>query len=215
MLFRCLFIKMCVLCSEWSSIHGTSAVLNALGPTLLTYPMVQNIAWKAISHSGCKKILLSFWNPKVHHRVHNSPPLDTILRQPNLVRLIDPYLPNVQLNVILPPTPRSSQWSLTFGPPNQNPLNTSPLPHACHMSHPPRPPWFNHTSNIRWRIQAVKFISMQLPPRPIYVPFMSKYFRQHSVLRNSQSMFLSQSERPSFAPVQRSRQNYSFVYFNL
>jgi hypothetical protein len=29
--------------------------------------------------------------------------------------------PNVHLNVILPPTPRSSQWSLPFGPPNQNP----------------------------------------------------------------------------------------------
>jgi hypothetical protein len=24
--------------------------------------------------------------------------------------------------------------SLIFGPPNQNPLNTSPLLHACHMS---------------------------------------------------------------------------------
>jgi hypothetical protein len=28
-------------------------------------------------------------------------------------------------------------------------------------------------------------------------------------------MFLPQSERPSFAPIQHSRQNYSFVYFNL
>jgi hypothetical protein len=27
--------------------------------------------------------------------------------------------------------PKSSQWSLTFGPPNQNPVNTSPLLHAC------------------------------------------------------------------------------------
>jgi hypothetical protein len=40
--------------------------------------------------------------------------------------------------------PRSSQWSLTFGFPNQNPVNTSPLPHTCHMSSPPQPPWFNH-----------------------------------------------------------------------
>jgi hypothetical protein len=28
--------------------------------------------------------------------------------------------------------PRSSQWSLPLGPPNQNPVNTSPIPHACH-----------------------------------------------------------------------------------
>jgi hypothetical protein len=32
---------------------------------------------------------------------------------------------------------------------------------VCHMSHPPHPPWFNHHNNIRWRIQAVKFIIMQ------------------------------------------------------
>jgi hypothetical protein len=36
--------------------------------------------------------------------------------------------------------PRSSQWSLAFGPLNQNPVNTSPLPHVCHMSHPPHSP---------------------------------------------------------------------------
>jgi hypothetical protein len=35
--------------------------------------------------------------------------------------------------------PRPSQWSLHFGPPNQNPINTSPLPHAYHMSHPSHP----------------------------------------------------------------------------
>jgi hypothetical protein len=28
-------------------------------------------------------------------------------------------------------------------------------------------------------------------------------------------MFLSQSEKPSFAPVQHNWQNYSFVYFNV
>jgi hypothetical protein len=53
--------------------------------------------------------------------------------------------------------PRSSQWSLAFGPPNENPVNTSPLPHACHMSSPTHSPLFNHPNNIRWRIQAVKF----------------------------------------------------------
>jgi hypothetical protein len=40
----------------------------------------------------------------------------------------DLHLPNVHLNVILPPTPRSSMWSLTFGPPNQNPVTPLPSP---------------------------------------------------------------------------------------
>jgi hypothetical protein len=123
--------------------------------------------------------------------------------------------PKSHFNIIFPPTPRSFQWSLTFGPPNQNPVNTSPLPHACHMSRPPQPPWVNHPNNIRWRLQTVKFIIMQFSPWSIFLPFRSKYLPQHSVLRNPQSMFLPQSVRPSYAPIQYEWQNNSFVYFNL
>jgi hypothetical protein len=83
---------------------------------------------KLIATQLIKKILLSLWNTKVHNRVHKSPPLDPILSQLNPVRPIDSYLPKVYLDVILPPTLRSSHWSLTFGPPKQNPVNTSPLP---------------------------------------------------------------------------------------
>jgi hypothetical protein len=77
------------------------------------------------------------------------PAMDPILSQPNPVRFIDPHLPKVHLNVILLPTPRSSQWSLTIGHPNQNPVNTSHLPPVCHMSHLPHPPCFNDPNNIR------------------------------------------------------------------
>jgi len=75
---------------------------------------------------------------------------------------IDPRLLKVHINVMLPPTPRSSKWSLPLGPPNQNPVNTPPLPHACHMFRPPHPPWFNLPNNIRWRIQAVKLLLLLL-----------------------------------------------------
>jgi hypothetical protein len=45
-----------------------------------------------------------------------------------------------------------------------------------------------------------------------FLPFRSKYPPQHSVLRNCRSVFLPQSERPSFAPIQHNWQNYSFIY---
>jgi hypothetical protein len=86
-------------------------------------------SWVRLSLS--KKCTAFLWNPKVHYSVHTSPPLDPILSQVNPVRPIDPYFTKIHLNVILTPTPRSSQWSLAFGPPNQNPINTCPLPHVC------------------------------------------------------------------------------------
>jgi hypothetical protein len=81
--------------------------------------------------------LLSLWNPKVHYRANKSPPLDPILSQPKPVCPIDPYLLKVRFNVILPPTPRFSQWSLLFGPPNLNPANISPFLQRRLTSNPP------------------------------------------------------------------------------
>jgi hypothetical protein len=96
--------------------------------SITTTPWCRTLFEKLIVTQLVKKYPAFLWNPKVHYRVHKIPPLGPILSQLNPVRSIDPYLPKVHLNVILPPTPRSSQWSLAFGPPNQNPVNTSPSP---------------------------------------------------------------------------------------
>jgi hypothetical protein len=45
-------------------------------------------------------------------------------------------IPVSYLNVILEPEPWSFQWSPSFGRPNQNPVDTSALPHACYVSRP-------------------------------------------------------------------------------
>jgi hypothetical protein len=52
---------------------------------------------------------------------------------------------------------------------------------------------------------AVKFIIMQFSPRYVFLSFRSKYPPQHSVLKNPQCVFLPQSERPSFTPIQHNR----------
>jgi hypothetical protein len=86
---------------------------------LLTYLLTHSLhGAKLIVTQLVKNILLSLWNPKGHYRVHKGPLLDPILSQPNPVLSIDPCLPKDHLHVILPPTPRSSHWFLTFEPPN-------------------------------------------------------------------------------------------------
>jgi hypothetical protein len=102
--------------------------------SILHAPWCRTLFEKLRVTQPAKKYPVFFMKSKGSLPCSQSSPLDPILSQPNPVRPIDPYLPKVQLNVIFPPMARSSQWSLTFGPPNQNYVNTSPLPHVCHMS---------------------------------------------------------------------------------
>jgi hypothetical protein len=78
-------------------------------------------------------------NPKVHHRIHNSPPSVPNLSQ---VNALPPQanLPTIHSNPNLPSMPQPSKWSLSLGLSHQNPLHFSPLSHACHMPHPPHSP---------------------------------------------------------------------------
>jgi hypothetical protein len=46
----------------------------------------------------------------------------------NPIHIPKHYFPKIHLNVIHPSTPRSSQWSPPFRPPNQNVVCTSHLP---------------------------------------------------------------------------------------
>ena len=89
-----------------------------------------------------------FWNPKVPHRTHKCPPPVPIISQLHPVPKIPSHFLKIHLNIILPSTSGSPQWSLSLRFPNQNPVHTSPLPHTRHLPRPSHSSRFYHPHNI-------------------------------------------------------------------
>jgi hypothetical protein len=65
-------------------------------------------SWEAASHSATQDFPNILWNPKVHYRIYNNPPLSSILSRMNPVHITPSYFSKIRFNINLSPTSRSS-----------------------------------------------------------------------------------------------------------
>ena len=107
--------------------------------TLITYLLTYLLTpWsshflEANRFSASQEIPRILWNPKDHSRILKCPPAVPILRQLDPVHTPTSHFLKIHLNIILPSTPVSPKWSLSYRFTHQNPIYASPFPpYALH-----------------------------------------------------------------------------------
>ena len=120
--------------------------------------MVQSPSWEANRFAASQENPLILWNPKVHYRIHKCPPPVPALSQLNPVHTSTSIFLKIHLNIIILSTPGSPQQSLSLWFPHQNPVHTSPLPHARYMTRPSHSSRFYNPHIIGWGVPIINLL---------------------------------------------------------
>ena len=122
----------------------------------ITNSMEQSPYWEANTSSVSTEIPRILCNPKVRHRIHNSPPPVPVLSHIYPVHTSHPT--SRKSILILSSHLRLGLPSLKI--PHQNPVFTSTLPHTCYMHYPSKCSWFDHSNDSWWEVQSIKLLVM-------------------------------------------------------
>jgi hypothetical protein len=149
-----------------------------------------NPSWEATSCSATQEIPTFLRNQKAYLRVHESPLLDSLRSQMNLIHTPS-YFSKMHFNIILPST---SMSPYCFFPSGLS-VWTVRLSYVCYMPCQSYPTGLRY-SNISSGVQALKLHIMQFSPASSYfIPPGSKYY--HPTLRYSRRFNLTMRDSVS------------------
>ena len=129
-------------------LHNSVTARVLIKTHYLLTPWSKVLLEKLTGFAANQEIPRILWNPKVHYRAHTRPPPVPILSQLHPAPTTPSHFLKVHLNIILPSTSWSPQWSLSLRFPHQNLVHPSPFLHKCHMSRPTHSSPFHQPHNI-------------------------------------------------------------------